>query len=81
MDNKNQSSQGISMEEAKKLAQSEIGKKLFSTLQQTHGDKLHAAMAQASSGNYSEVKKAVTEMLNTPEVKEFFRQLGGSKDG
>ncbi len=71
----------ISMEEAKKLAQSSAGQKLFNALQQSHGSQLQSAMQQASAGNYTEVKKAMAEIMNTPEVKAFLKQMGGTSDG
>ena len=79
MDNGKQ--KGISIEEAKKLAQSEAGQKLYSALQQTHGDKMQEALTQISTGQYDEVKKTLSEMLNSPEIKKLFRQMGGAGDG
>ena len=79
MDNGKQ--KGISIEEAKKLAQSDAGQKLYSALQETHGDKMQEALTQISAGQYDEVKKTLSEMLNSPEIKKLFRQMGGVGDG
>ena len=81
MDKNTEQNSSFSVEEAKKLAQSEAGKKLYSALQQSHGQQLQSAMEQASAGNYTEVKKTLTEMMNTPEIKAFLRQMGGTNDG
>lgn len=81
MDNKSDQIDSFSMEEAKRLAQSDAGQKLYSSLQQTHGQQLQDVMAQATAGNYTAVKKTISEMLNTPEVKAFLQQMGGSSDG
>ena len=78
---KKHSEHGISMEEAKRLAQSDAGKKLYASLQQSHGDQLQNAMKQATEGNYSAVKEAITKMMETPEVKAFLRQMGGNSNG
>lgn len=71
----------FSMEEAKRLAQSDAGQRLYSALQQNHSQQLQDAITQANEGNYAAVRKAVSEMLNTPEVKAFLKQMGGNNDG
>ena len=81
MDKKNEGSGSLSMEEAKRLAQSAAGQKLYSALQQSHSQQLQSAMEQANAGDFSAVKKTITEMMNTPEVKAFLKQMGESKDG
>lgn len=70
-----------SMEEIKKIAQSDAGKNLYSALQRSHGSQLENAMEYASSGNLTEAKNALTEILNAPEFKTFLKQLGGPQDG
>ena len=82
MDKTNTEQSGtISMEEAKRLAQSDAGKKLYSALQQSHREQLQSAMEQATAGNYSAVRETITQMMNTPEVKAFLRQMGGGGNG
>lgn len=82
MDKKNTDLNGsISMEEARRLAQSDAGKKLYSALRQSHGEQLQSAMEQANAGNFSAVKETITQMMNTPEIQAFLRQMGGSGNG
>ncbi len=81
MDRNADRSGNFSMEKAKKLAQSDAGQKLLSALQQSHGQQLQQAMDQANAGDLAAVKKAMADMMNTPEVKAFLRQMGGSNDG
>ena len=81
MSKKAEQPQNFSMEEAKKLAQSEAGQKLYSALQQSHGAQLRSAMEQASAGNYTEVKKALSELLNDPNIRDMMQKIGGSSDG
>ena len=72
---------GISLEEARRLAQSDAGKKLFSALQQSHNAQLQNAMEQANAGNYAAVKESNSQIMNTPEVQAFLRQMGGGGNG
>ncbi len=72
---------GISMEQAAKLAQSEAGQALLANLQSQHGDTLQSAIAQAQAGNYTQVKKTLAALLNSPEGKSLLRQLRGQQDG
>ena len=81
MDNKSKQPEGFSVDDAKKLAQSQAGQKLYSALQQSHGTQLQNAMDQVSSGNLQEAKNALTEILNTPEFKAFLQQMGGPGNG
>lgn len=81
MDKKNTETKSISMEEAKRMAQSDAGKKLYSALQQSHGEQLQNAIAQATAGDYSAVRETITQMMNTPEVKAFLQQMGGNSNG
>ncbi len=71
----------ISIEEAKKLAQSDAGKKLYAALQQSHGQQLQNAMAQANAGDFSAVKSTLSQMMNSPEVQALLQQMGGKTDG
>ncbi len=73
--------QGFSLEQARKVAQSESGKQLFSALQQSHSEQIRNAMEQASAGDYDSVRKTLAEMLNDPKVKELMQKMGGQHDG
>ena len=81
MDKSTERKGSYSVDDAKRLAQSDAGKRLYATLQQNHGQQLQDAITQANAGNYTAVKKTISEMLNTPEVKAFLQQMGGNNDG
>ena len=50
-------------------------------LDKTFNEMMQEALTQISAGQYDEVKKTLSEMLNSPEIKKLFRQMGGSGDG
>lgn len=64
---------------AYQLAQSETGKQLLALLQQTGGQELQAAIAQAKAGNVSQAQKTLSALLESPEAKRLLTQLGGNK--
>lgn len=81
MDKSAEQNRSYSVDDAKRLAQSDAGKKLYAALQQNHGQQLEDAITQANAGNFTAVRKTISEMLNTPEVKAFLQQMGGKNDG
>lgn len=70
-------SQGFSMQDAQRLAQSEDGQRLLELLQRSDPQRLQQAMAQAASGDYDEMKKTMTALLASPEAKALLKRLGG----
>lgn len=72
---------GLDLEQATKLAQSDAGQALLSELQTRHGNALQAAMEQAQAGNYDQVKRTLSSLLNTPEGKALLNQLRGQRNG
>lgn len=65
----------LSMENARSLAQTPAGQKLISMLQSQDSQRLQAAMAQASSGDYEQLKKTLSVFMNSPEAQTLLKQL------
>lgn len=66
-----------SMEDLKRMAQSEAGQQLFSLLQQTQGEKLQSAMDYAAAGDYRQVKEALSAFMESPEAKALLGKMRG----
>ena len=74
-----QNNHHFSMEEAKRLAQTDAGQKLVSMLQAQNSPQLQAAMQQASTGNYEQLKKTLGTLMASPEARALLKQLENSK--
>lgn len=70
-----QNNRNFTMEEAKHLVQTEAGQKLLSLLQSQNPSQLQAAMQQASSGNYNQLKKTLDSFMTLPETQALLKQL------
>lgn len=71
----------FSMADAMRLAQSDAGQQLFALLQSTQGQQLQAAMAQASAGNYDEMKQTVQALMASQQVQELVKQMQEGNHG
>lgn len=71
----------FSMEDARRIAESDAGQQLMSALRRNNGEQLKAAMAQASAGDYAQVQKTLSSALAAPEIRELLKQLGGQYGG
>ena len=69
--------QGISMQEAMRLAATPAGQQLIRLLQQQGGANFNSAMADAARGNYDDAKKALASAMASPEIQALLKQLGG----
>ena len=58
-----------------RLAQTEDGKKLMRLLQKGGGDRLQAAAAQASQGNYDGAKALLSSLLASDEAQALLKKL------
>lgn len=70
-------SQNFSIEEAKRLANSEAGQQLLAYLQQNSGNKLNQAMQLAAEGDSQQLKEALSSLMASPEAKALMQKLGG----
>ena len=71
----------FSMADAMRLAQSDAGQQLFALLQSTNGQQLQAAMAQASAGNYNEMRQTVQALMASRQAQELLKQLQEEQNG
>ena len=58
-----------------RLAQSPIGRKLLTMLQESGGQELHSAMEKASGGDYRDAQKAIQAFRSNPEARALLEQL------
>ena len=65
----------LSMEEAKRFAQSEAGQQLLTLFQSQSPRQLQKAMQQASSGDYEQLQKTLKTFMASPEAKTLLNQL------
>ena len=65
----------LSMEDARRLAQTEAVQKLLSLLQTQSPRQLQAAMQQASSGDYEQLRKTLGSFMASPEAQALLKQL------
>ena len=79
MDNNANPIPEFNMEQAMAFARSPAGQQLLALLQQTGGQELQAAIAQAKAGNVSQAQKTLSALLESPEAKRLLAQLVGNK--
>ena len=69
----------LSIEEAKRLAQTEPGQKLIALLQSQNPQQLQSAMSQASSGDYLQLQQTLASFIRSPEAQALLKQLENGK--
>ena len=70
-------SDDFSMADAMRLAQNPASKQLLERLQSQNGTAFRQAMNQAAAGDYEQVKKTLSALLQDPQTQALLRQLGG----
>ena len=73
-------SDNLSIQEALRLAKSEAGQQLFSTLRAQNGSAIDRAMEQAAAGDYSQIKDTLSSLLASPEVRAMLEQMGRQRN-
>ncbi len=71
----------IDMESAMKLAQSDAAKQLFALLRTANAQQLQSAMDQAASGDLTQAKETLQELLSSTQAKQLLRQLQEDGNG
>lgn len=71
----------FSFQDAMRLAQTDTGKQLQALLQKTNPDLLRTAQTQAADGNYDQLKKTLSSLLASEDVRRLLNQMGGSGNG
>ena len=69
--------QNFSMQDAMRLANTPAGQQLIKLLQQQGGADFQSAMSSAAQGNYDQAKKALSALMDSPEIMALLNQLGG----
>lgn len=69
-------SQNFSMQDLMRIAQSPAGRQLISLLQQGDPRELDKITHLASTGNLSQAKDMLQQILNTDKAKDLMQQLG-----
>ena len=73
--------QGLPLEKIMKLASTPQGQAILSQLQQNHGQAMDTAIAQAQAGDYSAVKKTMSDFLSSPAGQELMKTMRGLNNG
>ncbi len=66
------------MSDLMRLAQSPAGQQLLAMLQNSNSGALENAVKQASAGNMTEAKNALSSLLSSPEAQALLQQMEGS---
>ena len=69
------------LEQAKKIASSDIGKQLFDLLNRSDPDAVQQAMQQAAAGDFYQVKQTLSQFMSSPEAKALMEKMGGGNHG
>ena len=67
----------FSVEDVQRMANSPAGQQLMALLQQSDSRQLQSAAEKAADGDYESARRALTPLLNSPQVQALLKQLGG----
>lgn len=70
---------GIDFSELMKIANSPAGQELISLVQKNKDEHFDEAMRQAQSGDFSQAKAMISQILSTPEAIELMKKIRGSE--
>lgn len=71
----------FSMDDVKRLAQSDAGKQLMALLQNSHSATGDVIRSSAQSGDMEQAKKALRAFLSDPQAQSLLRQLEEEQNG
>ena len=71
----------FSMEEIKRLAQSDAGRQLMALLESNHGATSDAVRSSIQSGDMEQAKNALSAFLSDPKAKALLHQLEENSHG
>ncbi len=71
----------FSMQEAKRLAQSDAGQQLLALLRGSHGEAVRAAMDSAKAGDMSQAQQALSALLSDPQARSLIKRLQEERHG
>ena len=70
-------SSNLSMQEALRLANTDAGQQLLALFSQMDSATREQAAAQAAAEDYAQVRKTLSGLLSSPQVRELLKQLEG----
>lgn len=76
-----QNNHSFSMDDARRLAETDAGKKLLALLQAQNSPQLQKAMAQATAGDYTQLKSTLGSLMASPEAQALLKQLENNRHG
>ena len=62
---------------AMRMAQTPAGQELIQKLSQGGGQELRQAMEKAAAGDMTEASRAMSALLQDPQIKKLLEQMGG----
>jgi len=65
------------MQELFQIISSPTGQQLIAHLKKSGGNDLESAIAKAAEGKFDDAKKIISTLLEDPEAKKLWKQLGG----
>ena len=74
-------SDNFSMQDAMRLAHSDVGQQLYALLRAQNSDAVSQAMDQAAAGDYTQAKQTLSALLASPQVRAMLEQLGRNNNG
>ena len=69
------------IQDAIRMANSPAGQQLIRHLQESGGDELNRALAQANTGDYTNAKQILSKLVKSPELQTYMNQLRRDVNG
>lgn len=70
---------GINLSELMKIAGSPAGQELMALIQEKKDAHFEEAMQQAQTGDFSQAKQVLSQMLSSKEAQELLKKIRGSQ--
>ena len=74
-------SEGFSMQDAYRLAQTDAGKQLIALLQSRNSETIQRAVSQANAGDTAQAQQTLSQLLHSPQIQALVEQLRRDSDG
>ena len=71
----------FSMDDIRRMAQSDAGRQLMQLLESRHGDASETVRSSMQSGDMEQAKKALSAFLSDPKAQALLRQLEEQNHG
>ena len=70
---------GIDLSELMKIASSPAGQELMALVQKNKDEHFDEAMVQAQSGDFSQAKEMLSQMLSSKEAQDLLKKIRGNQ--